>query len=64
MAKSIILIATELQLRSISTYGLNKNYMQQNDIEISDEEWIPIGTSDNPFTGSYNGNGFKNYWFH
>lgn len=57
--KEYYMIATELQLRSISTYGLNKNYMQQNDIEISDEEWIPIGTSDNPFTGSYNGNGFK-----
>ncbi|MDE6389306.1 MAG: hypothetical protein K2L82_16075 [Lachnospiraceae bacterium] len=57
--KEYYMIATELQLRSISTYGLDKNYMQQNDIEISDEEWIPIGTSDNPFTGSYNGNGFK-----
>lgn len=57
--KEYYMITTELQLRSIGTYGLDKNYMQQNDIEISDEEWIPIGTSDNPFTGSYNGNGFK-----
>ena len=57
--KEFYMIATELQLRSIEVYGLDKNYMQQNDIEISDEEWIPIGTSDNPFTGSYNGNGFK-----
>lgn len=57
--KEYYLIAVESQLRSISIYGLDKNYMQQNDIEISDEEWIPIGTSDNPFTGSYNGNGFK-----
>lgn len=57
--KEYYLIATESQLRSISIYGLDKNYMQQNDIEISDEEWIPIGTSNNPFTGSYNGNGFK-----
>ncbi len=57
--KEYYMIATELQLRSIGTYGLDKNYMQQNDVEISDEEWIPIGTSDNPFTGSYNGNGFK-----
>ncbi len=57
--KEYYMITTELQLRSIGTYGLDKNYMQQNDIEISDEEWTPIGTSDNPFTGSYNGNGFK-----
>ena len=57
--KVYYMIATESQLRSIREYGLDKNYMQQNDIEISDVEWIPIGTSDNPFTGSYNGNGFK-----
>lgn len=57
--KEYYMIATELQLRSIGAYGIDKNYMQQNDIEISDEEWIPIGTSDNPFTGSYNGNRFK-----
>ena len=53
------LISTETQLRMIDYYGLDRSYMQQNDIEISDVEWIPIGTSDNPFTGSYNGNGFK-----
>lgn len=53
------MIATESQLRSIGIYGLDKNYMQQNDIKLSDEEWIPIGTSDNPFTGSYHGNGLK-----
>lgn len=52
-------ISTEEQLRSIETYGLDKSYMQQNDITISDEEWIPIGTDENPFTGSYTGNGFK-----
>ncbi len=57
--KKYYMIATESQLRSIGEYGLDKNYMQQNDIEISNEAWIPIGTSDNPFTGSYNGNGFK-----
>lgn len=32
--------------------------MQQNNIEIFDEKWIPIGTSDTLFTRSYNGNGF------
>ena len=43
------LISTETQLRMIDYYGLDRSYMQQNDIEISDVEWIPIGTSDNPF---------------
>ena len=33
--------------------------MQQADIALSSKEWIPIGTWENPFTGSYNGNGFE-----
>ena len=57
--KVYYMIATESQLRSIRECGLDKNYMQQNDIEISEDAWLPIGTPDNPFTGSYNGNGFK-----
>lgn len=57
--KVYYMISTESQLRTIESYGLDKNYMQQNDIELSDETWISIGTPDHPFTGSYNGNGFK-----
>lgn len=55
------LVFNEAQLRSIGTgeYGLDKDYMQQADIEMSREEWIPIGTKDEPFTGSYNGNGYE-----
>lgn len=54
-------VTDESQLRAIGTepYGLDKNYMQQADISLSDEEWVPIGTEENPFTGSYNGNGCK-----
>lgn len=55
------LIFDEEQLRAISAgkYGMDKNYMQQSDIQLSSDEWIPIGTKENPFTGSYNGNGFE-----
>ncbi len=55
------LVFTEAQLRAIGTgaYGLDKNYMQQADIDLSSAEWIPIGTEEHPFTGSYNGNGFE-----
>ncbi|MDE7245658.1 MAG: M56 family metallopeptidase [Oscillospiraceae bacterium] len=55
------LVYSEAQLRAIGTgkYGLDKNYMQQADIRLSPEEWVPIGTSEHPFTGSYNGNGFE-----
>ncbi len=54
------LIYSEAQLRAIGTdvYSLDKNYIQQADIMLSDEEWVPIGTEAAPFTGSYNGNGF------
>ena len=53
------LVFNEEQLRAIGTgeYGMELNYMQQADIQLSTNEWIPIGTWDNPFTGTYNGNG-------
>ncbi|MCI8623915.1 MAG: M56 family metallopeptidase [Provencibacterium sp.] len=56
---SYYLVFDEAQLRAIGTgdYGLDKNYMQQADIRLS-AEWIPIGTPEHPFTGSYNGNGY------
>lgn len=57
--KEYYMISTKEQLRSLESCGLDKNYMQQEDIDLSEEEWIPIGTADNPFTGSYNGNGFR-----
>lgn len=55
------LVSNEAQLRAIATgvYGMDKNYMQQADIALSAEEWTPIGTWENPFTGTYNGNGFE-----
>lgn len=55
------LVFNEAQLRAIGTgeYGLDRDYMQQADIEMSKEEWVPIGTKDEPFTGSYNGNGYE-----
>lgn len=55
------LVFNEAQLRSIGTgeYGMDQNYMQQADIQLSSDEWVPIGTWDNPFTGTFNGNGFE-----
>ena len=54
------LVFDETQLRAIGKdgYGLDRNYLQQADIELSSDEWVPIGTKDEPFKGSYNGNGF------
>ena len=55
------LVQNEAQLRAIGTgkYGMNLNYMQQADIFLSAGDWVPIGTWDAPFTGTYNGNGFE-----
>lgn len=59
--KTYYQVANEAQLRAIGTgkYGMNLNYMQQADISLSAGDWVPIGTWDDPFTGTYNGNGFE-----
>ena len=58
---SYYLVYNEAQLRAIGTgkYGMGLNYMQQADISLSAGDWVPIGTWDAPFTGTYNGNGFE-----
>lgn len=48
-------ISTEEQLRAIAN-NLNGSYVLTQDITLSDE-WTPIGTSDNPFKGTLNGQG-------
>ena len=53
------LVQNEAQLRAIGAYGMDRNYMQQADIQLSADEWTPIGTWDHPFTGTFNGNGFE-----
>lgn len=54
-------VKNETHLRSIGQgkYRLDKNYIQAADIHMSTDEWIPIGTKNKPFTGSYCGNGFE-----
>lgn len=55
------LVFNEAQLRAIGTgeYGMDRHYMQQADIALSADEWVPIGTWDNPFTGTFTGNGYE-----
>ena len=56
------LISSEEQLRAIGTtdeYPMDGSYLQNGDIELSAGEWVPIGTWEHPFTGTYNGNGFE-----
>lgn len=58
---SYYLVYNEAQLRAIGTgkYGMGLNYMQQADIQLSSDEWTPIGTWEDPFTGTFTGNGFE-----
>ena len=49
-------ISTEAQLKDIAK-NLNDNYVLTQDITLSDAEWTPIGTRDNPFTGTLDGQG-------
>ncbi|GEM_PF-6173427 len=43
-------------------YALNKKYRQMADIDLSGySNWEPIGDINEPFTGSYDGNGFTLY---
>ncbi|MDE6600017.1 MAG: peptidoglycan DD-metalloendopeptidase family protein, partial [Oscillospiraceae bacterium] len=60
-SETYYLISTEEQLRAIAAgvYGMDKNFLQKSTIQLSDKEWMPIGTKEAPFTGSYNGNGFE-----
>lgn len=57
--KTYYLVNTEEQLRSIGKgkYTMSDNYILDANISLT-EEWTAIGDDDNPFTGSFNGNGF------
>lgn len=55
------LVENETDLRSIGgpDYPLSDNYMLNCDITLK-QEWIPLGKEDDtPFTGRFDGNGFK-----
>ena|GEM_PF-2401822 len=38
--------------------NLSGKYYLTNDIDLSDEEWVPIGGEKNPFTGIFDGQGY------
>lgn len=51
-------LTTEEDLQAIGKqYPLSGNYILDNDITLSDE-WTPIGSPDEPFTGIFDGNGY------
>ena len=38
--------------------SLGKNYVLMNDIELSGDPWVSLGSLENPFTGTLDGNGY------
>ena len=51
------IIQSEADLKQMA-YDLGAHYKLSKNISITNE-WVPIGTKDNPFTGSLDGNGYK-----
>jgi len=49
-------ITTVEELKNIE---MNKSYILMNDLDLQDEEWIPLGSYNQPFRGDFNGNGFE-----
>lgn len=49
-------ICTTMQFSSIELTNLNGNYILCNDLDFSNRLFIPIGSYENPFTGSFDGN--------
>ena len=50
-------ISTAEDLKAIVN-DLDGDYVLTNDIDISGENWTPIGTEEKPFTGTLDGNGY------
>lgn len=55
------LIATEADLRAISgnEEDFGAHFLQTDDIEMGDQEYTPIGFSDKPFSGTFEGQGYR-----
>ncbi len=50
-------ISTIGQLKKISLNNTNVKYSLLMDLDLNGERWTPIGTSDSPFRGTFDGNG-------
>lgn len=62
-AQDLINIASETHKGSSGEYDGFRGYTIElaADIDLKNHEWIPIGTSESPFRGSFDGSGYKIY---
>ena len=59
-AADTISISSAEDLKKIgkeASHPLDGSYILTDNINLNDQEWMPIGTMNNPFTGNFNGNG-------
>lgn len=49
----------EMQLINTSKASLSGKYKQDDNIDLLNEAWTPIGSEDTPFYGTFDGNGFS-----
>ena len=62
-SNAILYVSTETELRALAEYVnsghdcYGKTISLLNDITLSEENWNPIGTKENPFKGTFLGNG-------
>ena len=43
----------------LKSIQMGKSYILMNNIDLGGAEWTPLGSNSAPFTGSFNGNGYK-----
>lgn len=59
-----IIVDTETYLEittveELKAMDLNKSYILMNNLDLQAEEWIPLGTYNQPFRGNFDGNGYE-----
>ena len=46
-------------VEDLKAIDLSKSYILMNNLDLQAEEWIPLGTYNQPFRGNFDGNGFE-----
>ena len=61
-AADLALIGTDHEDEEGRIWSLDASYYLANDIELTGENHVPIGSSEDPFTGTFNGNSMSIFW--
>ncbi len=58
-SEDVLEICTGQDLDNVRNGLIGKNYIQVCDIDLTGQEWIPLGSDASGFKGKFDGNGFK-----